>query len=368
MYRASGANLFGQWLEDDRIISDFRLITGCSNSIINLNSATLVYLSWSYNIFRHDKAFYLTGNCYGKENQVVKVDLPEECDTAEFDTNLTMVGNDYNLVIVDKESNTMWVMDLQKEKDTKKVILTIESSLENSIKRVRQESHILKVALTNNSCLCLTTDGRVYIGLLPSLLDTSHCVGKACDIRCGYEHFMLLTDAGNVYTWGNGRRLQLGHGSLDNLDTPTEVEALAGIKITKIRAGGWHCLALSEFGDLYTWGWNDTGQLGVHYPDTKGVLNREGLKSYPLPTLVDVLDDNEEEVDMNVKDIDCGSKHTAIMLEDNSIWTTGYNKYGQLGFSPDLYPKINYFKQAFLSENDTNIRCGHWSTVLMSNK
>lgn len=162
------------------------------------------------------------------------------------------------------------------------------------------------------------------------------------------------------------RRLQLGHGDLYNLDTPTEVEALAGVKITKIRAGGWHCFALSEFGDLYTWGWNDTGQLGVRHTGTKGVLNREGLKSHPIPTLVDILDENGEEITIDVIDIGCGSRHSAILLADNTVWTSGYNKYGQLGFSPDDHPTINYYTKTFDCENDIEIECGHWSTVLVN--
>lgn len=164
------------------------------------------------------------------------------------------------------------------------------------------------------------------------------------------------------------RRLQLGHGDLDNLDKPTEVEALAGIPITKIRAGGWHCFALSEFGDLYTWGWNDIGQLGVRQPGTKGVLNREGLKSYPLPSLIDIVDEDDEEVTIDVKDMGCGSRHSAVLLADNSVWTTGYNKYGQLGFCPDEQPTVNYYTKTFQCEDNTEILCGHWSTVLVDKK
>ncbi|CAG9782697.1 unnamed protein product [Diatraea saccharalis] len=367
MYRISGTNLFEQWLEEDHIISDFRIISRTLENVnFDVQCAKLLQVNWSYNIFQIKYDFFLTGHWSGKGSKVLKVELPPEYNTCVSESNVTMVGNDYNIIFVDKKNNILWVMDLQNKNALKKINLNTELPLENSSKRLRRDSQILKVVLTNNSCLCLTTDGKVYNGLLPSLLDTSHCIGKVCDVRSGYEHFILLTDAGRVYTWGNGRRLQLGHGTLDNLDTPTEIEALAGIKITKIRAGGWHCLALSEFGDLYTWGWNDTGQLGVTHPDTKGVLNREGLKSYPLPTLVDILDGNEKQIDLDVKDIGCGSRHTAIMLEDNSIWTTGYNKYGQLGFSPENYPTVSYFKKTFQCDSSSVIECGNWSTVLIN--
>ncbi|GBP89917.1 RCC1 domain-containing protein 1 [Eumeta japonica] len=116
----------------------------------------------------------------------------------------------------------------------------------------------------------------------------------------------MLTDKGLIYTWGNGRRCQLGHGEIHNLEEPTEVEALAGINIVKIQAGGWHCLALSDSGDLYAWGWNDIGQLGI----CENPTNKNIVKNYPLPTLVDLYDNNGHNVEKNVKDIAAGTRHS----------------------------------------------------------
>lgn len=33
--------------------------------------------------------------------------------------------------------------------------------------------------------------------------------------------------------------------------------------VTQVSAGGWHNLALGEGGDVYSWGWNESGQLGL---------------------------------------------------------------------------------------------------------
>lgn len=137
---------------------------------------------------------------------------------------------------------------------------------------------------------------------------------------------------------------------------PTEVEALSGIKITKICCGGWHSLALSEFGDLYAWGWNDTGQLGIKHEKEQ--------QSYAVPTLVDIIDKNGEAMTINIKDIACGSRHSAVLLEDNSVWTTGCNKYGQLGFSEEKYPTVCYFKKAFQCDKNCILICGQWTTVI----
>lgn len=155
------------------------------------------------------------------------------------------------------------------------------------------------------------------------------------------------------------RRLQLGHGDVSILDVPTEVEALAGIKISKISAGGWHSLALSEFGDLYAWGWNDTGQLGI-----KESSNNESLQSYAIPTLVDIFDENGITVNSDIKDIACGSRHSAVLLEDDSVWTSGHNKYGQLGHSIHENPSVHHFKKCSSFKFACGLMCGQWSTVV----
>ncbi|XP_049887835.1 RCC1 domain-containing protein 1-like [Pectinophora gossypiella] len=370
MYLVAGSNLFGQWFCNDPIVSGFQDVN-ISEKITqkhDLAEVKISHLGWSYNILQTGNDFYLSGCWQGKENQLVKIDLPEDCKVL-LDSSLTIVGNDYNLILVDKKKFSVWVINLEDENSVKKLSINVDTPLKRTSdsKRKRLEDHIIKVVATNNSCLYLTAEGSVYSGLLPSHLDTSHCEGKVCDIDCGYEHFILLTDAGKVYTWGNGRRLQLGHGDLSNFDLPTEVEALSGIKVAKVSAGGWHSLVLSEYGDVYAWGWNDTGQLGIKSePDNPaGVLKTEGLKSYPLPTVVDFFDSNDKEVNLDVKDIACGSRHSTIILEDNSVWSSGCNKYGQLGFPAELLPTVNYFKKTFQCTSSSKLKCGLWSTILM---
>lgn len=57
-------------------------------------------------------------------------------------------------------------------------------------------------------------------------------------------------------------RGQLGHGDIDSVDYPQEVQILGGVRIVQIACGGWHSCALSDSGDVYIWGWNESGQLG----------------------------------------------------------------------------------------------------------
>ena len=42
------------------------------------------------------------------------------------------------------------------------------------------------------------------------------------------KHYLALTKAGDVYSWGNGDAGQLGHGDTGSLDSPKLVQELAG--------------------------------------------------------------------------------------------------------------------------------------------
>lgn len=67
----------------------------------------------------------------------------------------------------------------------------------------------------------------------------------------GYVHTMALTDEGEVYTWGDNGVGQLGNGSTTVQVTPCKVEGLiANLKVTQIAAGSSHSLALTDDGML----------------------------------------------------------------------------------------------------------------------
>lgn len=203
MYYVTGSNLFGQWIAKENIIDGFRAVSETDeiDCLFCEKNARLVYISWSYNIIQCNNEFYAIGAWNGLENQCEKIALPEEC----MNSDLSLVGNDYRLVVVNRNTNTLWLINLEHENDVKKIKFDTEVPIEKEPKKLKKVDSILKVAACNDSFLFLTTEGVVYSGLLPSYVDTSHCIGRVVDVQCGYEHCILLTDAGEVYTWGNGR-------------------------------------------------------------------------------------------------------------------------------------------------------------------
>ena len=98
----------------------------------------------------------------------------------------------------------------------------------------------------------------------------------------------------------------MGHGTLEDESDPKLIEALSGMKVRKIAAGSWHSCAVTDSGDLYTWGWNSNGQLGA-ISENKPNVN-VSVMATPHSVNFDGWDT------CNIVDVACGSKHTVTLL------------------------------------------------------
>lgn len=88
------------------------------------------------------------------------------------------------------------------------------------------------------------------------------------------EHFkntFHLSPGGDVFSWGLNSHGQLGLGKeVPVQHTPVIICALAGVAVTQIAAGGTHSLFLTLADLVYCCGANKCGQLGVNRVDEKG--------------------------------------------------------------------------------------------------
>ena len=89
------------------------------------------------------------------------------------------------------------------------------------------------------------------------------------------SHVLALDGSGMVYCWGAGSSGKLGNNATDNQSSPVAI-ARSGV-YKKIAAGEGkascgvpgHSLAIDITGQLYTWGGNNYGQLGIGSTDNK---------------------------------------------------------------------------------------------------
>jgi alpha-tubulin suppressor-like RCC1 family protein len=121
-------------------------------------------------------------------------------------------------------------------------------------------------------------------------------------LAAGLGHSVALSENGEVYAWGNNSNGQLGLGNLDNKATPQKVPSLTSIK--DIAASQFHTLALDQNGKVWAWGLNWSGQLG------------DGTyKNSQVPVQVKDLD--------NVAAIGTGYRFSFALKNDGTVWVWG---------------------------------------------
>lgn len=84
------------------------------------------------------------------------------------------------------------------------------------------------------------------------------------DATAGSEHGCSLTSNGQVLCWGNANYGQRGDGNISELRTwLPPARPVSGGPYRAVDAGAWHTCAMDEAGEVYCWGRNDHGQLGI---------------------------------------------------------------------------------------------------------
>jgi alpha-tubulin suppressor-like RCC1 family protein len=131
-------------------------------------------------------------------------------------------------------------------------------------------------------------------------------------VSCGYAHSAAIKTDGTLWTWGYNLYGQLGNGNTSNYSSPITTSG-GGTNWTQVSCGYAHSAAIKTDGTLWTWGFNTPGQLGT---------NNTSNYSSPVTT---------SGGGTNWKQVACGQYHIAAIKTDGTLWTCGYNLYGQLG-------------------------------------
>nr|CAD7453260.1 unnamed protein product [Timema tahoe] len=84
-------------------------------------------------------------------------------------------------------------------------------------------------------------------------------------VACGSTYSAAITVSGELYTWGRGNYGRLGHGSSDDYTTPTVVAALRGHRVVDVACGSGDAqtLVVTDAGLVFSWGDGDYGKLGA---------------------------------------------------------------------------------------------------------
>ena len=150
---------------------------------------------------------------------------------------------------------------------------------------------------------------------------------KITDVKTGYYHSIALTEKGEVYTWGYNGNGQLGNGTREDSLVPVKVTGLKNV--TKVNAYKYMTIALTQNGEVYAWG-SGYGAKPVKLNFTRKIIDvsgnlvlAENRKAYNL--------DETKSYGKDLIKVVAGYNHYLGLTSDGEVYAWGSNSYGQLG-------------------------------------
>ncbi len=161
----------------------------------------------------------------------------------------------------------------------------------------------------------LNADGECGIGSYTNRTTVNKVkyITDAIDIRAGKNHTIVLRSTGEVYVTGSNMygELAKNSGQIRKQEIFTKVENLKNI--VEIGSGASNGIAVNTSGNVYTWGSNVYGELGLNSND----ILRYGVSK------VDKIGD--------IRYVD-GGKNTSVLVNGaGEVYVSGLNKLGGLG-------------------------------------
>lgn len=148
---------------------------------------------------------------------------------------------------------------------------------------------------------------------------------QSISIAAGDSFSLALTTKGEVFGWGKNNYGQVGVGYVStSITTPTLITgAMQGKRIVSIAACTFHALAADSDGNVYTWGTNTDSSTG-----TGGWLTGATTDASYAPKLVTP---NVPAGFQNIISVGCGKYHSTALSSDKVFFGWGSNVEGQLG-------------------------------------
>ncbi|XP_065847291.1 RCC1 domain-containing protein RUG3, mitochondrial [Euphorbia lathyris] len=192
--------------------------------------------------------------------------------------------------------------------------------------------------------------------LLPRLVEGSWS-GKICHISTSGTHTAVITDTGELYTWGRDEgdgRLGLGPGRGPNegggYSVPSKVKALT-VPVAAVYCGGFFTTVLTEEGQIWNWGANSNYELGRG--DKVG-----GWRPNPIPSLENV----------RIIQVASGGYHSLALTDEGRVLSWGFGGHGQLGHSSIESERTPRVIDALADQNVVYIACGGSSSAAITDK
>ncbi|XP_061033979.1 X-linked retinitis pigmentosa GTPase regulator isoform X2 [Eubalaena glacialis] len=166
---------------------------------------------------------------------------------------------------------------------------------------------------------------------------------------CGRNHTLVSTEGGKVYAAGGNTEGQLGLGDTEERNTFHLISFFTSQhKIKQLSAGSNTSAALTEDGELFMWGDNSEGQIGL-----------QNITSICVP--------HQVTIGKPISWISCGYYHSAFVTTEGELYTFGEPEYGKLGLPEKLL--INHKVPQLvpgIPQKVIQVACGGGHTVVLT--
>lgn len=184
------------------------------------------------------------------------------------------------------------------------------------------ENHTLSIDKDNN----LWSWGGNFYGQLginsTSYISTpvSVCGNKKtfCDVSLGSDHSVGIDKYGRIWSWGYNSNGQLGDNTVTSRSTPIQISGTTKT-FCNIDSNSSFNLAIDKYGQIWSWGDNGNGQLGV---------NSIVSKRTPISICG---------INKTFCNISTGTSHSLAIDKYGQAWGWGKNYGGALGNNSDVY-------------------------------
>lgn len=195
--------------------------------------------------------------------------------------------------------------------------------------------------------------------LIENFLSSSE---KIVTLSLAYTHSCLLTNIGNVFCWGNNSSGGVGISqSVSKVYSPVMIDLAlpSEDKVLSISAGGHHSCAITSGKEVFCWGNNNKGQLGVNSVD----IFRD------VPSLVDQTNLASDEYFIDLK---LAFLHSCGITNLHRVYCWGSNQNGELGNGSSdplaLLPTLVDVSMLDFDDEPAKIFSGYYSNCFISKK
>ncbi|XP_062094402.1 ultraviolet-B receptor UVR8 isoform X5 [Humulus lupulus] len=192
--------------------------------------------------------------------------------------------------------------------------------------------------------------------LIKEPVEVSGLPKEISQISAGYYHSSAITVDGELYMWGRNANGQLGLGkrALKAVPLPTKVESLIGLTIKMAALGSEHSIAVSDVGEVLSWGGGEYGRLG-HGNDSTSFAFFKSTSEY-TPRLIKKLEG------IKVKYVAAGLLHSACIDENGLVFVFGERPADilvvencTLGVQMKMDALVSVLLRSFINQNEFKV-------------